>query len=85
MVRLAVRGFIESEMKFEDFLDGETADIGALAEKHALALMGMPGGEKHMIEFEFLDEPNPLERFFRIGTDTARMVWPIAVNLERLA
>lgn len=52
-----------------------------LAAKHAKAMVAH---ELHMIEIEFLDEPNPLERFFRFGTDPSGMVIPIAVDLTKL-
>ena len=34
----------------------------------------------HMVEIEFLDEPDQNERYFRCGTDTARMGLPIGVD-----
>lgn len=60
----------------------DLAVIEGLAEEHATRLLALPGGEKHMIEIEFLDEGNSLQRFFRIGTDPRMMVQPIEVNRE---
>jgi len=40
-------------------------------------------GRLIMIELEFLDEPNPLERFFRFGSDPSGMVMPIKVILAK--
>jgi hypothetical protein len=59
--------------------DGEGMEN--LAHKHVLelGLLDAP----HMVEFEFLDEPNVLERFARFGTDGRRMDNPIAVDLTR--
>jgi hypothetical protein len=81
-VKIAIRGFIGGVMQFEELITvSESGDeLEALAEKHMLALAPAAGG-LHMIEFEFLDEPDPLQRFFRIGTDPAGMIAPIAVRL----
>lgn len=82
-VRLAIRGFAEGVQVFEDLLDldEEALDnlLPELAEKHGHA---MAAHELHIIEIEFLDEPDPLQRFFRIGTDPRHMVMPIRVDLS---
>jgi len=65
---------------FEDFLNIsdenlEGALLANLATAHAKRLVthGL-----HMVEIEFLDEPNQYERFFRFfGTDPSCMVFPI--------
>jgi hypothetical protein len=84
-VRIIVRGFIRGAKQFEErhSVDDGTDQIERLAERHALALLALPGGENHMIEIEFPDEADPLQRFFRIGTSPDGMVNPIAVRIPR--
>ena len=84
MSRIAIRGFIGGVKQFEEHVDvSESGDeLEGLAEKHTLDLLARPGGEKHMIEIEFLDESDPFTRFFRFGTDPAAMIRPIEVNLN---
>ena len=84
MTRLAIRGFIGGVKQFEERIDVSESgeEIEGLVEKHALDLLSRPGGDKHMIEIEFLEERDPLQRFFRMGTDPAAMVAPIEVNLR---
>ena len=83
IIRLAIRGFSAARQEFEDLVEMEDEQLGNLlpdlAEKHAAALASH---DLHMIEIEFLDERDPLQRFFRFGTDPARMVEPMAVALE---
>lgn len=79
-VSLAIRGYADGEQKFEDQVELDAADeryIHLLAIKHAEALMK---SELHMIEFEFLNEPDPMKRFLRFGTDTSRMVAPVKIQ-----
>ncbi len=82
IVRLAIRGFAGRTRVFDDRVDVDVTHLGAvlptLAEQHATKLASH---ELHLIEIEFLDEPNPNERFFRFGTDPSGMVIPIAVPL----
>jgi hypothetical protein len=76
MIRLAIRGYKGPVVEFEERVDIEEGTlhlvIPKLATKHALWMAGKP----HMIEIEFLDDPNPDARFFRIGTDPSGMVLP---------
>jgi hypothetical protein len=84
MTRLAIRGFIGRVKVLEELadVDDEGDGMEALVEKHAIHLLTLPGGERHMIEIEFLDEPDPLQRFFRIGTDPDQMITPVAVRVS---
>ena len=75
MTRIAVRGFIRGVRQFEEQLDADAVDVEKLAEHHATRLLALPGGEFHMIEIEFLDEEDPLTRFFRFGSAQNRQAW----------
>jgi hypothetical protein len=83
-VRLAIRGFTRYVKQFEDRVEIDSEDlenlVPSLAEKHATA---MAGHTLHMIEIEFLDELDPMDRFFRFGTDPSRMVVPIEIDLRK--
>jgi hypothetical protein len=73
--RIAIRGFIGGIKQFEERVD--QSESGArLAETLARRLLALPGGDKHMIEIEFIDQPDPLQRFCRFGTDPAMMIHP---------
>ena len=78
-MRIAIRGFIGGEQQFEEVVNADFVDIGELARKHVERLAHAP----HMIEIEFLDEPNRAERFFRMGTDPSGMHNPIAIDLRK--
>jgi hypothetical protein len=81
-IRLMVRGYLGKVLQFELpwEIDEHNLDtvLPALAKQHAHA---MSAGLLGMIEIEFLDEPNPHERFFRIGTDPSGMVMPMEFKL----
>lgn len=70
-IRLAVRVFLDGIKEREDriSLDTELLEdiVRKLAEEHA----EMMASRRGMIEIEFLDELNPEQRFFRLGTDPA--------------
>ncbi|HEY1860807.1 MAG TPA: hypothetical protein VGG61_10655 [Gemmataceae bacterium] len=81
MVKLIIRGFVDGMKKFEEHVEVDSEDFG-VAKVYALAArhMAVLGNEPHMIEFEFPDEPDPLKRFFRFGTDPRGMVIPVVVE-----
>lgn len=86
MTRLAIRGIKmrgingSREVVFEDRVDADKIDLSALA-KRTPRTWPM---KLHMIEIEFLDEPNQNERFFRFGTDPSGMVVPIQIDPVKL-
>jgi hypothetical protein len=81
--RLAIRGFADGVQLFEEPVDIPEKDLDRvvtdLAVKHAELMKGRP----HMIEIEFLDEPDINQRFFRLGTDPRGMVLPLALPYDR--
>lgn len=78
-MKIAIRGFAGGKKLFEERIESTGEDLDALACEHMLLLKDHP---LHMIEFEFLDEPDPKQRFFRIGTDPSGMVIPIGIKLD---
>lgn len=78
MVRLAVRGYawvagegkkIERITRFNDKLEIPDLNLDVELEKIGYEqAMKLASDEYHMIEIEFLDEPNPRLRFTRFGT-----------------
>ena len=57
-------------LRFEEYIaDAELSGIESMAIRHFLRLVSY---DRMMIEIEFLDQPNPLERFIRFGTDSGR-------------
>lgn len=85
-VRLAIRGFTNGVTKFEDVLDLPEEELDellpTLASRHATAMVEC---SLDMIEIEFLDEADPLSRFFRVGVNPNGMVMPLAIDLTEMA
>jgi hypothetical protein len=76
-VKIAIRGYADRHLIFEDQVElgaGNGAMLEKLAVEHANALLSYV---MHMIEIEFLEEPDPLHRFLRFGTDPSGMVAPV--------
>jgi hypothetical protein len=83
MIRLAIRGYSGRAVVFEDKIEVTIRNLDKLlpklAERHATKLAVH---ELHMLEIEFLDEPDEQQRFFRFGTDPSGMVMPIEIPLR---
>lgn len=81
MTEVRIRGWKGNSLAFDETAkieEGQAQElITGLATRHATAL----ASGAHLIEIEFLDEPDPLQRFFRFGTDPRRMVAPLQVRL----
>lgn len=77
-MRVAIRGYAGRRKIFEEVIEVGEADIGEIGEKHLRKLLPYA---RHMIEIEFLEESDPLRRFFRFGTDPGLMVMPIEMDL----
>lgn len=78
-MKVVIRGWGDGQLIFKDTMDTEAADVdpAALAALHGQKLERY---EKHMIEFEWCDELDPMQRYTRFGTDASMMVQPLAVN-----
>jgi hypothetical protein len=83
-INLMIRGYGNGKLQFADRIVVPEAQLDTLmkttVERHAKALAKF---DLTMIEIEFLDEPNPNERFFRFGSDPAGMVKPMAIKLGK--
>jgi hypothetical protein len=77
-MRVAIRGFAEGKRIFQEIVDADAVDMQQVGRKHVTRMAAHPS---HMLEFEFLDEPDPLQRFLRIGTDLSSMVQPMKLKL----
>jgi hypothetical protein len=80
-MRVIVRGYKKRVLQFEEPLDVDPEKMDDVI--HAMALRhveAMKAGTLGVIEFEFVDEPDPNERFFRIGVETDGMVAPMELR-----
>lgn len=78
MIRLRIRAFTGQTIIFDERIECEEKELDAIAERQFKRLVDYP---KHMLEYEFLDEPDVNKRFLRIGTDPRGMVLPIGIKL----
>lgn len=77
---ITVRFFVDAQLREEATREFSAKEmhvyLRGLAERYARQIAERP----FLVEVEFLDEPNPLERFMRYGTDPHGMVMPVAIS-----
>jgi hypothetical protein len=85
MTRIRRRAWIGGVKVCDEETD-ETSVRRADAEAWVRDMLRRFDGDKypHLFELEFLDEPDPEQRFFRFGTDAARMVAPLAIEFVEI-
>jgi hypothetical protein len=82
MAKIRVRGYGGDALIFQETIAFEEGDdLERIAAEHMTLLLPHP---MHMLEFEFMDELDPNQRYFRWGTDKRRMVQPVAFDLTKL-
>ena len=83
IIRLAIRGFLAREKKFEQFVNVPVFELDevlpSLGERHC---RDMAEGVLDLIEIEFLDEPIVSQRFFRISTTPDGMLVPVVWDMD---
>lgn len=84
-IRIKLRGFKSGKLVWERevvFIDSVGMDriIPTLAAEHVEEIKA---GTLGMVEMEFLDEADPMHRFFRIGVEPEGMVMPLRIDLDK--
>ena len=77
-MRITVRGWGDGALIFQETL--EVTDEHTMMRSAMEQIDMISPFERCCLEIEFLDETNPLERFYRFGTDTSRMVMPARIT-----
>jgi hypothetical protein len=80
--RITARIFVARELLGEESFELEESEIETLLPVIAKRHARLVGDRPFMLELEFLDEHDPLARYFRFGTDPAGMVIPIEIALS---
>lgn len=78
-MKIIVRGWGDGRLLFEDPLETDGMDM-SIAYRQVERVTAFP---RNMLEIEFVEEPDPLQKFFRFGTDKDIMVNPLEIDRGR--
>ncbi len=70
-MRVILRGYIEGKLVFQEHMDAQALEAAIQSN------IAMLADKPNLVEMEFLDEPDPEKRFFRIGTNPSDTGYPI--------
>lgn len=79
---IALRIFIDGKLTDEDCREMDEEQLETVPTLIAIRCAPLAAtGRVFMAEIEFLDDPNPSQRFLRFGTDPRGMVRPHPIDL----
>lgn len=77
-VRMCIRVYGDGHLLSKEWVEAGEDEMRRIGEEHTKLLGRF---ERGMVEIEFLDEPDPEQRFFRVGNDPSMMVNPTRIKL----
>lgn len=79
-INVTIRGYKSGKLLWTVHRLMSANQMESLAPEHVAAMIE---GTLGVVEIEFLDEPDPLQRFMRLGVETDGMVMPARLDLEK--
>lgn len=83
IVRHGIRAWSKGKLVLDEIVGVPNHELDDIIPNLMKRLALMLAPHSHMIEVEFLDEPDPKKRFFRFGTDPTRMVMPVEIDRKK--
>jgi hypothetical protein len=78
-MRVRRRCWIEGVLRIDEMAPHTKDDVKQFSKR----VFALAAGRPHMIELEFLEEPNPNARHYRFGTDSKMMSLPMPISDDK--